>query len=229
MATIFNNLQAVNARIAAAARAAGRNPDDILLLAVSKTFGAGAIRAAVDAGQRAFGESYVQEAVAKIGQLAALNLEWHFVGPIQSNKTRPIAEHFHWVHSVDRLRIARRLSDARPPELAPLQVCIEVKLSGEPTKGGVPPEELDALAREIAALPRLTLRGLMCIPEPSADPSLQRLGFARLRTLRDRLNDAGLELDTLSMGMSGDLEAAVMEGATIVRVGTAVFGERTAA
>jgi pyridoxal phosphate enzyme (YggS family) len=226
MATIFNNLQAVKSRIAVAARAAGRNPDDITLLAVGKTFGAEAIRAAAAAGQHAFGESYVQEAVAKIARLGDLRLEWHFIGPIQSNKTRPIAEHFAWVHSVDRLRIARRLSDARPPELPPLQVCLEVNLSGEATKGGVAPDDLDALAREVAALPRLTLRGLMCIPEPSADPSLQRRRFAQLRALRDRLDDAGLGLDTLSMGMSADLEAAVLEGATILRIGTAIFGER---
>jgi pyridoxal phosphate enzyme (YggS family) len=226
MATIVNNLQAVKSRIAAAARVAGRNPDDIKLLAVSKTFGADAIRAAVNAGQRAFGESYVQEAVAKIGQLAGLGLEWHFIGPIQSNKTRLIAEHFAWVHSVDRMRIAQRLSEARPPTLAPLQVCIEVNLSGEATKGGVAPGEVDHLARQIAALPGLTLRGLMAIPEPSDDPSFQRCRFAELRSLSERLNDVGLGLDTLSMGMSGDMEAAIMEGATILRIGTAIFGER---
>ncbi len=230
MATIFLNLQAVKSRIAAAARAAGRNPDDIKLLAVSKTFGADAIRAALAAGQRAFGESYVQEALVKIAELEAEPLpacpEWHFIGPIQSNKTRPIAEHFAWVHSVDRLRIAQRLSDARPQQLAPLQLCIEVNLSGEASKGGVAPDGIDGLARQIAALPRLTLRGLMTIPEPSDDPSLQRRRFAQLRALRDRLNGAGFALDTLSMGMSGDLEAAVLEGATILRVGTAIFGTR---
>lgn len=227
MATIFHNLQAVKSRIAAAAQAAGRYPDDIKLLAVSKTFDSEAILEAVAAGQRCFGESYVQEALAKLHTLAAEQLEWHFIGPIQSNKTRAIAENFAWAHSVDRSKIARRLDAARPPGLPPLNVCIEVNVSGEASKGGVSPEETAALALEIAGLPRLRLRGLMTIPEASDDPARQRLRFAQLRTLRDRLNDAGFGMDTLSMGMSGDLEAAVMEGATVVRVGTAIFGARS--
>lgn len=227
MATIFDNLQAVRARIAEAARAAGRNPDDIKLLAVSKTFGADAIRAAVAAGQRAFGESYVQESVGKIAQCAGLGLEWHFIGPIQSNKTRPIAEIFSWVHSVERLKVAQRLSQARASRQPRLQVCIQVNVSGESSKSGVAPEELDDLARQVAQLPGLELRGLMAIPEPTDDSALQRARFADLRRLRERLRGAGLELDTLSMGMSGDLEAAILESATIVRVGTAIFGERT--
>jgi len=227
MSTIQNNLQAVNTRIEAACRAAGRDPSAVRLVAVSKTQPAEAVRAAAAAGQRDFGENYVQEALAKIQALADPDLTWHFIGPIQSNKTRPIAESFQWVHSVDREKIASRLSEARPAHLPPLQVCIEVNVSGEASKSGVAPEAVPALARCVAALPRLALRGLMAIPEPTTDGQLQRQRFRMLRELKDELVRSGLALDTLSMGMSADLEAAVAEGATMVRVGTAIFGERT--
>ncbi len=226
MTTIINALQAVRGRIARAAAQAGRDPASVMLLAVSKSFGAAAIREAFQAGQRAFGESYVQEAVAKMAQLADLEIEWHFIGPIQSNKTRSIAERFAWVHSIDRDKIARRLSEQRPNGMAPLNVCIQINVSGEASKGGVAPRDAEALARQVAALPRLRLRGLMTIPAPSADFAVQRAQFRVLRELCASLNDGGLKLDTLSMGMSGDLEAAIMEGATIVRVGSAIFGER---
>lgn len=226
MTTIENALQAVKARIIRAAAQCGRDPAGITLLAVSKTFGPDVIRAAFACGQRAFGESYVQEALNKMAVLADLPIEWHFIGPIQSNKTRPIAEHFAWVHSVDRERIARRLSDQRPNALPPLNVCLQVNVSGEASKSGVTPEELPALARAVAHLPRLRLRGLMTIPEPTDDVALQRRRFRLLRELKETLVAEGLPLDTLSMGMSGDLEAAILEGATIVRVGSAIFGER---
>lgn len=226
MTTISANLQAVNARIAAACAAAGRAPAAVTLLAVGKTFPAAVLRAAHAAGQQAFGESYVQEALAKQAELTGLALEWHFIGPLQSNKTRPVAEHFDWVHSVERLKIAERLSAQRPASLPPLNVCVEVNVSGEASKNGCAPEEAPALCRAVAALPNLRLRGLMAIPEPTQDSALARRRFAALRTLRDELNAAGLVLDTLSMGMSHDLEAAITEGATIVRVGTAIFGER---
>lgn len=226
MTTILANLQAVNARIAKACAVAGRDPAAVTLLAVAKTFPARAVREAHAAGQRAFGESYVQEALAKQAKLVGLDLDWHFIGPLQSNKTRPVAEHFSWVHSVERLKIAERLSDQRPAWLPPLQVCVQVNVSGEASKSGCAPEEAPALCRAVAALPGLRLRGLMTIPEPTQDSALARRRFAALHTLRDRLNDEGLALDTLSMGMSDDLEAAIMEGATIVRVGTAIFGER---
>ena len=226
MVTVGEGLQAVTARIEAAARAAGRDPVAVRLVAVSKTFAPPALRAAWTAGQRAFGENYVQEALDKMRSLADLAIEWHFIGPIQSNKTRPIAEHFSWVHSVDRLKLARRLSDARPDTLPPLQVCLQVNIAEEDTKSGAPPEEVEALAREVAGLPRLALRGLMTIPRPTLDPRAQRAQFRALRELRDRLAGAGIALDTLSMGMSEDLEAAIAEGATIVRVGRAIFGER---
>jgi pyridoxal phosphate enzyme (YggS family) len=227
MTTIFANLQAVHARIAAACAAAGRDPGDVRLLAVSKTWPAAAIREAAAHGERAFGESYVQEAVTKIEALDGLGLEWHFIGPLQSNKTRPVAERFAWVHSIDRLKIAERLSTQRPTTLPPLQVCIEVNVSGETSKSGCAPAEALALARQVAQLPNLALRGLMAIPEPSEDPAVVRRRFAELRGLRDRIAAAcGLKLDTLSMGMSHDLEAAIAEGATIVRVGTAIFGTR---
>jgi pyridoxal phosphate enzyme (YggS family) len=229
MSTIESNLQAVRARIAAAATAAGREPGDIALLAVSKTFAAGAVRAAHAAGQREFGENYVQEALQKIAELSVLPLVWHFIGPIQSNKTRAIAEHFDWVHSVAREKIALRLAEARPPELDPLNVCLQVNVSGEASKSGVAPEEVRPLAEVVCTLPRLRLRGLMAVPEPGDDIGLQRRRFGSLRILLEQLNAAGLGLDTLSMGMSQDLEAAVMEGATIVRVGTAIFGERVKA
>lgn len=226
MSAIVTNLQAVRDRIAGAASAAGRNVDDISLLAVSKTWPAAAIREAAVAGQRAFGENYVQEAAGKIEALSGLGLEWHYIGPLQSNKTRPVAELFDWVHSVDRAKIAERLSAQRPGGLPPLQVCVQVNISDEPSKGGCSVAEAPALCRAVAALPRLRLRGLMAIPEPADDPAAQRMPLRRLRELRDRIAVDGTVLDTLSMGMSHDLEAAIAEGATIVRVGTAIFGER---
>ncbi len=226
MATIGANLQAVNKRIADAARACGRDPAEVGLIAVSKTFGADAIAAAHSQGQRAFGENHLQEAVVKIPALGGLRLEWHFIGPIQSNKTRLIAENFAWVHSVDRAKIAERLSAARPAAAAPLQVCIQVNLGAENTKSGVAPAQALELARAVAALPRLKLRGLMAIPPVSKDYAQQRRYCAELRRLKDELVASGVALDTLSMGMSADLEAAIAEGATLVRVGTAIFGER---
>ena len=227
MATIQNNLQAVLGRIAAACKAAGKPESAVRLVAVSKTFPAETVRAAAAAGQRDFGENYLQEALAKMQALADLPLVWHFIGPIQSNKTRAIAEAFQWVHSVDREKIAARLSEARPAHLPPVKVCIEVNVSGEASKSGVAPDALAALARRVAALPRLALRGLMAIPEPTPDQAQQRRSFRAVRELKDALVREGFPLDTLSMGMSADLEAAIAEGATLVRVGTAIFGERT--
>jgi pyridoxal phosphate enzyme (YggS family) len=231
MSTIALKLQAVDASIAAAAHAAGRARADVLLLAVSKTFPCDAVVDAIAAGQRAFGENYLQEALDKIAAVAAavpdVAVAWHFIGPIQSNKTRPIATSFDWVHTVDRLKVAQRLSEQRPAGMAPLQVCLQVNISGEASKSGVAPSELAALARAVAALPGLRLRGLMAIPEPQTDEALQRAAFARLRLLYEELNAGGLALDTLSMGMSADLAAAVAEGATIVRIGSAIFGART--
>ena len=226
MTSIAANLQAVRARIAAASVAAGRPAESVRLLAVSKTWPAASVREAVAAGQRAFGENYVQEAVDKAKELAGLSLEWHFIGPLQSNKTRLVAENFAWVHSVDRLKIAERLAAQRPSDLAPLQVCIQVNVSGEASKSGCGPDQAATLAHAVTALPGLCLRGLMAIPEPSEDKQLQRRRFALLRQLHGQLNAGGLKLDTLSMGMSHDLEAAIMEGATLVRIGTAIFGER---
>jgi hypothetical protein len=226
MTTIASNLQAVRAAMGASALAAGRRAEEVELLAVSKTFAAEAIREACLAGQRRFAESYVQEALAKIAALDGLPIEWHYIGPIQSNKTRPIAEHFAWVHSIDRLKIAERLSSQRPAQLPPLQACIEVNISGERSKSGVAPDDVGALAHAVAALPNLSLRGLMTVPAPTEDAAEQRAAFTRLRELRDRLNRQGLQLDTLSMGMSHDFTAAIAEGATIVRVGTAIFGAR---
>ena len=228
MTDLAHNLEAVQQRIAAAARNAGRDPHSVALLAVSKTFPAQDVRAVHAAGQRAFGENYVQEAVEKIEALADLraSLEWHFIGPLQSNKTRPVAERFDWVHSVDRLKIAQRLSEQRPDSMAPLNVCLQVNVSGEATKSGVTPQEAAQVAREIAALPNLRLRGLMSIPEPESTLEAQREPHRKLRELFDALRAGGLSLDTLSMGMSADLEAAVLEGATIVRIGTAIFGAR---
>lgn len=227
MTTISTNLQAVRARIAAAAQLAGRAVEDIRLLAVSKTFPPERVREAAQAGQIAFGENYLQESLGKIAALADLGLEWHFIGPLQSNKTRPVAEHFSWVHGIERLKIAERLSAARGAARPPLQVCIQVNVSGEASKSGVSPGETAALAHAVAGLPNLRLRGLMAIPEPTDDMPLARQRFAMLRELLEALNKAGMALDTLSMGMSHDLEAAILEGATIVRVGTAIFGERT--
>ena len=202
--------------------------EDVTLLAVSKTFSPGAVRKAHAAGQMAFGENYVQEALEKMADLADLPLQWHCIGPLQSNKTRPVAEHFDWVHTVDRLKIAERLAAQRPPERPPLNVCIQVNIDGGPTKAGVAPAEALALARAVAALPGLRLRGIMTIPEPAADFMAARALHAGARAVFDQLNAAGLALDTLSMGMSADLEAAVAEGSTMVRVGRAIFGGRPA-
>ncbi|MBY0577054.1 MAG: YggS family pyridoxal phosphate-dependent enzyme [Gallionellaceae bacterium] len=226
MTTIASNLQAVRAAMAAAAVAAGRDPHGIGLLAVSKTFTAEAIRAAYHAGQTRFAESYVQEALHKIEALRDLPIEWHYIGPLQSNKTRPVVEHFAWVHSVDRLKIAERLSVQRPARLPPLQVCLQVNISGEDSKSGASADETGALAEAVAELPNLRLRGLMAIPAPSEEIAVQRAAFARVRELFDQLNRQGLGLDTLSMGMSHDFAAAIAEGATIVRIGTAIFGTR---
>ncbi|MNM59660.1 hypothetical protein D3C81_709190 [compost metagenome] len=223
MSTIADNLSTLAARISAAAEAAGRAPSDIRLLAVSKTKPAAAVREAFAAGVRDVGENYLQEALNKQGELTDLPLTWHFIGPIQSNKTRAIAEHFDWVHSVDRLKIAQRLSEQRPEGLTPLNICLQVNVSGEASKSGCTPEALPALASAIAALPRLKLRGLMAIPEPTDDRAAQEAAFAQVRQLQDSL---GLDLDTLSMGMSHDLEAAIAQGATWVRIGTALFGAR---
>ena len=226
MTTIEGNLQHVRARIATACAAAGRNVEDVTLLAVSKTWGADAVRAAWEAGQTAFGENYVQEAVAKISALRDLPLQWHCIGPLQSNKTRVVAEHFDWVHTVDRLKIAERLSEQRPEALAPLNVCIQVNIDGGPSKSGVAPAEAPALAQAVAQLPRLRLRGLMTIPDITSDLIAARAIHSRARALFDQLNHEGLALDTLSMGMSADLEPAIAAGATMVRVGSAIFGAR---
>ena len=228
MPDLAHNLETVQQRIALAAQRADRDPRSIALLAVSKTFPAEDVRAAHAAGQRAFGENYVQEASTKIDALADLraSLEWHFIGPLQSNKTKPVAQLFDWVHSVDRLKIAQRLAEQRPATLAPLNVCLQVNVSGEASKSGVAPAEAAAVAQQIAALPGLRLRGLMSIPEPAGNIDEQRVPHRLLRELFEQLRADGLDLDTLSMGMSADLEAAVLEGATIVRVGTAIFGGR---
>jgi pyridoxal phosphate enzyme (YggS family) len=230
MSIIAGNLQAVEATITDAVKASERTRNDVQLLAVSKTFPAQAVLDAMAAGQMAFGENYLQEALDKIASVAQAQpdaaVEWHFIGPIQSNKTRPIAASFAWVHTVERLKIAQRLSEQRPPELGPLNICLQVNISGEASKSGASPEELPALAREVAQLPNLRLRGLMAIPEPTTDVAEQRAAFARVRALFDALRADGLALDTLSMGMSGDLAPAIAEGATIVRVGSAIFGKR---
>ena len=223
MSTIAGNIARVEARIRAAALAVQRDVTSIHLLAVSKTKPAGALREAYAAGVRDFGENYLQEARAKQVELADLPLCWHFIGPIQSNKTRDIAEHFAWVHSVDRLKIAQRLSEQRPADLPPLNICIQVNVSGEASKSGCTPADLPALAAAISALPRLKLRGLMAIPEPTEDRAEQDAAFATVRTLQESLN---MGLDTLSMGMSHDLESAIAQGATWVRIGTALFGAR---
>ncbi|PWF47868.1 YggS family pyridoxal phosphate-dependent enzyme [Massilia glaciei] len=230
MSTISHNLQAVDASIVAAADAARRPRASISLLAVSKTFPPAAVIEAVGAGQRAFGENYLQEALDKIAALAAalpeVPLAWHFIGPIQSNKTRPIAAAFDWVHTVERLKIAERLSEQRPAGLAPLNICLQVNISGEASKSGAAPAALPELARAVALLPNLRLRGLMAIPEPETDPARQRAAFAAVRRLYEQLRAEGHALDTLSMGMSGDLGAAIAEGATMVRIGSAIFGAR---
>lgn len=233
MHKIDDQLAKVTARIHQAATAAGRNPQTVQLIAVSKTQPVQALAEAYAWGQRAFGENYLQEALDKQIQLATRegiesdSLEWHFIGPIQSNKTRPIAEHFAWVHSVDRLKIAQRLSDQRPPELPPLNICVQVNIDDEMTKSGVSLAQLPALVAAISQLPRLQLRGLMAIPAATNNPTQQRAAFAKLRVARDDLNVQGYNLDCLSMGMSGDMEAAIAEGATFVRVGTDIFGARS--
>ena len=226
MSAIADNLQAVQARIRDAAVLAGRLPESIRLLAVSKTWPLSSVLEAADAGQRAFGENYVQEGIDKVTATTGQALEWHFIGPLQSNKSRAVAEHFDWVHSVDRLKIAERLSAQRPANLPPLQVCVQVNVSGEASKSGCSPAEALALCQAVAALPGLTLRGLMAIPEPADNPATQCAPFRQVREIFEHIRAAGLPLDTLSMGMSHDLEAAVAEGATIVRIGTAIFGER---
>ena len=230
MSSILINLQAVRQQIVHAAHLADRSFTEIQLLAVSKNFDAQAVLEAARAGQSAFGENYVQEALDKMATVAQLapelQLEWHFIGPIQSNKTRPIAEHFSWVHSVDRLKIAERLSAQRPPQLPRLNVCLQINISAEGTKSGIAASQTAQLAKQIAALPNLRLRGLMAIPQPTDDLELQRASFRQVRQLQEQLNQQGLELDTLSMGMSADMEAAIIEGSTIVRIGTAIFGKR---
>jgi pyridoxal phosphate enzyme (YggS family) len=230
MSIISANLQAVEQTIDAAIQATNRPRSAVKLLAVSKTFPFEAVLDAMQTGQRAFGENYVQEGVDKIAAVAAaapdVQLEWHFIGPIQSNKTRPIAENFAWVHAIDRLKIAQRLSEQRPANLPPLNVCLQVNISGEASKSGVAPAELPELARQVAALPNMRLRGLMAIPEPESDAAKQHLPFAQVRLLYEQLQRDGMDLDTLSMGMSGDLAAAIAEGATIVRIGSAIFGAR---
>lgn len=223
MSTIADNIGQVSQRIRAAADAVQRDASSIHLLAVSKTKPAQAVREAYAAGMHDFGENYLQEALGKQAELTDLPLSWHFIGPIQSNKTRAIAENFAWVHSVDRLKIAQRLSEQRPADLSPLNICIQVNVSGEASKSGCTPADLPALANAISALPRLKLRGLMAIPEPTEDRAAQDAAFATVRELQARLN---LPLDTLSMGMSHDLESAIAQGATWVRIGTALFGAR---
>ena len=226
---IAQNLQIVHDRIRLACLAARRSPDEVRLLAVSKTFPASDVRAAFEAGQRAFGENYIQEGVDKIAALQELPIEWHCIGPIQSNKTRPVAEHFDWVHSVDRLKIAQRLSEQRPAHLPSLQVCLQVNTDGGETKSGVAPQDVLVLAREVMALPRLVLRGLMTIPDPlegfDAQVALHRRATVLFEQVRVELNPP--QWDTLSMGMTSDLEAAVHAGSTMVRVGTAIFGGRS--
>ena len=226
MTAIVSNLQAVQQSITRAAFTSKRALSEINLLAVSKTFPSSAVREAYLAGQREFGENYVQEALAKINELRDLQIVWHFIGPIQGNKTRAIAENFAWVHGVDRLKIAQRLSEQRPLRLTPLNICLQVNVSGEDSKSGVSPLEIGKLAVEVSELPHLRLRGLMAIPAPAASPDVQRKPFAQLRELMLEIRAKGIEMDTLSMGMSHDFEAAIQEGATIIRIGTAIFGHR---
>jgi pyridoxal phosphate enzyme (YggS family) len=227
MTMIPANLDMVRQRIRTACAHYGRDPKSVTLLAVSKTHGSDAVEVAYQAGQTAFGENYVQEAVAKVSALRHLTLQWHCIGPIQSNKTRLVAEHFDWIHTVDRLKIAQRLSEQRPASMAPLQVCIQVNVDGGATKSGVAQSDAMALAQAVKQLPNLKLRGLMCIPEPAAEFVVSCAVFKRVVDLFSLLNAKGLELDTLSMGMSADLEAAIASGSTIVRVGSAIFGERS--
>ncbi|MFY7865475.1 YggS family pyridoxal phosphate-dependent enzyme [Roseateles sp.] len=232
MATIADNIQEQHRRISTACVLAARPVQSVTLLVVSKTFPGSAVREAFAAGERRFGENYVQEGLDKLAELADLRsqLEWHLIGPLQSNKTRPVAEAFDWVHSVDRLKTAQRLSEQRPSHLPPLNVCLQVNISGEASKSGLAPGEVAGLARIVAQLPRLRLRGLMAIPEPAADPEAQRHPHRALAVLLRDLNaQLGLQMDTLSMGMSADLEAAIAEGASMVRVGSAIFGQRKSA
>ncbi|MGA8513583.1 MAG: YggS family pyridoxal phosphate-dependent enzyme [Burkholderiaceae bacterium] len=227
MGTIYDNLKQVRAQIAASCTDCGRNPHEVTLLAVSKTFGSDAVRAAYAAGQRAFGENYVQEGIEKIAQLNDLpDIVWHMIGPVQSNKTRVVAEQFAWVHSIDRLKIAERLSQQRPAHLAPLQVCIQVNMDGGANKSGVPPEGAAALAAQVAALPRLQLRGIMVIPEPTTNSIAAYDLLTRTTALFNALKRMNPGLDTLSMGMSADMQLAVSAGSTMLRVGTAIFGSR---
>lgn len=228
MATIANNLQLVRSRISQACLTVQRPTGSVTLLAVSKTFPAENVRDAFNAGQKLFGENYVQEALDKIEALSDIRsqIQWHLIGPLQSNKTRPVAEAFDWVHTVDRLKIAQRLSEQRPDSLPPLQVCVQVNTSGEDSKSGCAPEEALTLAQAVAKLPRLKLRGIMALPAPSPDPAVQHEALKQVRTHFAQWQAAGLDVDTVSMGMSNDLEAAVQEGATMVRIGTAIFGHR---
>jgi len=226
MTAILSNLQATREAIEKASVDALRSPTDVSLLAVSKTFPAESVREAYQGGQFSFGENYLQEALNKMELLKDLPLDWHFIGPIQSNKTRPIAEHFAWVHGVDRLKIAQRLSEQRPSVMPPLNICLQVNVSGEESKSGATLEDIPQLARAVSLLPNLRLRGLMAIPAPSENESEQRIPFSKMRMLLEELNRQGLMLDTLSMGMSHDYPVAIKEGATIVRVGTAIFGVR---
>lgn len=228
MATIVQNIQEVHRRIALACAAAHRPVQSVTLVVVGKTFPADAVRAAFDAGERCFGENYVQEGLAKITSLADLReqVQWHLIGPLQANKTRAVAEAFDWVHTIDRLKIAERLSEQRPPHLPPLRLCLQVNISGEASKSGLAADEVLGVARAVAALPRVRLRGLMAIPEPATDLAAQRVPHRHLRELLSALQRDGLDLDTLSMGMTADLEAAIAEGATLIRVGTAIFGTR---
>jgi len=230
MANIENNTTSVQRRLQQAARDAGRNPEDILLLAVSKTRTSAQVRVAVDSGLSSFGENYLQEALEKMDQLTDLSISWHFIGPLQSNKTRQVAEHFDWIHTVDRLKIAKRLSDQRPADMAPLNICLQINIDNEPSKSGFMPQQAIEAASSIADLPNLRLRGLMAIPKPSTELAQQHQPFVRLRALLEQINerlDNSQKLDTLSMGMSGDLEPAIYEGATIIRVGTDIFGPRS--
>lgn len=226
MTNITNNLKNLRRRVASLADGCGRDPGQVRLVAVSKRHPAGAIRQAYGAGQADFGENFLQEALEKMPELSELPLVWHFIGRIQSNKTRPIAEQFDWVHTIDRLKIAQRLSQQRPPGAAPLNVCIQVNVGDPENKAGVAPNEAARLAHDVAKLPGLRLRGLMCMPPESGEPATQRAYFRILAGLREQLQDEGLELDTLSMGMSGDMESAILEGATMIRIGTAIFGAR---
>jgi len=223
---LTENFRKIQDLLKHAAEAAGRDPAEVTLLAVTKKEPASLVLAAAEAGQRHFGENFVQEALDKMDETGRDDLVWHFIGHLQSNKTRPVAERFRWVHTVDRLKIAKRLSDQRPQDAPPLNLCIQVNVDDEASKAGVAPDEVAALARDVASLPRLRLRGLMCIPRERDEPQEQREPFARMRALLESLNDNGLGLDTLSMGMTGDFEAAIAEGATIVRIGTALFGPR---